>query len=106
MIDRRPTTQRELSGRTRAPLLLAGVACLLSSFALLAPRAAQARERSNAELPTQYQKSPFALMSLSVGLPNDGWQLRAKKLKKSDTLWIQDKSVPYSYGHPSLVLML
>jgi penicillin-insensitive murein endopeptidase len=46
------------------------------------------------------------MMSLSVGQPNGGWQLRAKKLKASSELWIQNKSVPYSYGHPALVLML
>lgn len=45
-------------------------------------------------------------MSLSVGVPTDGWQIRAKRLRASDDLWIQDKSVPYSYGHPALVLML
>jgi penicillin-insensitive murein endopeptidase len=46
------------------------------------------------------------MMSLSVGQPNAGWQLRSRKLRKSPQLWIQDKSVPYTYGHPSLVLML
>jgi len=46
------------------------------------------------------------MMSLSVGMPTDGWQIRAKKLRPSDNLWIQDKSLPYSYGHPALVLML
>jgi penicillin-insensitive murein DD-endopeptidase len=69
-------------------------------------RPAGARDRSNDELPVRYRTSPFAMMSLSVGLPTDGWQIRAKKLKPSGDLWIQDKSVPYSYGHPALVLML
>jgi penicillin-insensitive murein endopeptidase len=46
------------------------------------------------------------MMSLSVGLPNEGWQIRAKKLRASHDLWIQQKSVPNSYGHPALVLML
>jgi penicillin-insensitive murein endopeptidase len=64
------------------------------------------RERNNSELPEKYRKSPYAMMSLSVGLPNAGWQLRARKLRSSAQLWIQDKSVPYTYGHPSLVLML
>ena len=65
-----------------------------------------ARQRSDRELPEKYRKSPYALMSLSVGLPHAGWQLRAKKLNSSPQLWIQKKSVPYTYGHPSLVLML
>jgi penicillin-insensitive murein endopeptidase len=67
---------------------------------------ASARDRTNAELPAAYRRSPFAMMSLSVGLPSNGWQIRAKKLKATDSLWIQDKSVLYSYGHPALVLML
>ncbi len=46
------------------------------------------------------------MMSLSVGLPTNGWQIRAKKLRPSQDLWIQDKSVPHAYGHPALVLML
>jgi penicillin-insensitive murein DD-endopeptidase len=117
MIDRRPLTQRAPYGRdvpthgapgrsSRRSRALAAAASLLVFLTLLPPRVGHARERSNSELPSQYQKSPFALMSLSVGLPNDGWQLRAKKLKNSDSLWIQDKSVPYSYGNPALVLML
>jgi penicillin-insensitive murein endopeptidase len=73
---------------------------------LAAPAPAVARERTNAELPAAYRRLPFALMSLSVGLPTNGWQIRAKKLKSTENLWIQDKSVPYSYGHPALVLML
>jgi penicillin-insensitive murein endopeptidase len=77
---------------------------LVALLALSAP--AGARERTNAELPAAYRRSPFAMMSLSVGQPNNGWQIRAKKLKATETLWIQDKSVPYSYGHPALVLML
>lgn len=80
------------------------VLAALLPMLLAAP--AVARERTDAELPEAYRRSPFALMSLSVGLPNHGWQLRAKKLEPSESLWIQDKSVPYSYGHPALVLML
>src|SRR5690606_1148453 len=84
------------------------LACaLLGALAGLELQAeARPRERSNEELPPRYRRSPYALMSLSVGLPNDGWQLRAKKLRASDDLWIQGKSVPNSYGHPALVLML
>jgi penicillin-insensitive murein DD-endopeptidase len=67
---------------------------------------ASARERSNDELPAKYRKSPYALMSLTVGVPTDGWQIRAKRLRPSENLWIQQKSVPFSYGHPALVLML
>jgi penicillin-insensitive murein DD-endopeptidase len=83
------------------------VACAALLLAALAgPAPAFARERTNAELPAAYRRSPFAMMSLSVGSPTNGWQIRAKKLKASENLWIQNKSVPYSYGHPALVLML
>lgn len=85
----------------RCSLTLLGLLALL-----LGSAPAQARQRSDSELPEKYRKSPYALMSLSVGLPNAGWQLRAKKLSSSPQLWIQNKSVPYTYGHPSLVLML
>jgi penicillin-insensitive murein endopeptidase len=77
-----------------------------ASTAVTESAGAAPRERTNAELPAAYRRSPYALMSLSVGQPNNGWQLRAKQLKASENLWIQTKSVPYSYGHPALVLML
>lgn len=80
-------------------------AALVVAGLCVAPPAG-ARERTNADLPAAYRRSPFAIMSLSVGLPNNGWQIRAKQLKQSESLWIQNKSVPYSYGHPALVLML
>jgi penicillin-insensitive murein endopeptidase len=41
-----------------------------------------------------------------VGSPTAGWQLRAKRLKASADLRIQQKSLDYTYGLPSLVLML
>jgi penicillin-insensitive murein endopeptidase len=87
----------------RPPLWL----CALGALLLLATaRGGSVRQRSDRELPEKYRKSPYAMMSLSVGQPNAGWQLRARKLRKSPQLWIQDKSLPYTYGHPSLVLML
>jgi penicillin-insensitive murein DD-endopeptidase len=88
--------------------LLAAVTALAGLVWAL-PGAAAARSgraRTDAELPAPFRRSPYALMSLSVGLPNAGWQLRAKQLRRGPSLWIQDKSVPYSYGHPALVLML
>jgi penicillin-insensitive murein endopeptidase len=45
-------------------------------------------------------------MSLTVGHPNDGWQLRAKKLKNSQFLRVKPNSRDHAYGHPALVLML
>jgi penicillin-insensitive murein DD-endopeptidase len=86
--------------------LTAMLGALLALVLLLVAPPARARDRSNADLPEKYRKSPYAMMSLSVGSPSDGWQIRSKKLKASPHLWIQAKSVPYSYGHPALVLML
>jgi penicillin-insensitive murein DD-endopeptidase len=90
----------------RSPFRLCLIAVIaIAALTAFAPPSA-ARQRSEARLPEKYRKSPYAMMSLSVGLPNAGWQLRAKKLHSSPQLWIQDKSLPYTYGHPSLVLML
>jgi penicillin-insensitive murein DD-endopeptidase len=58
------------------------------------------------ELPAKFRKAPYALMSLSVGAPNAGWQLRGKKLKKTPHLRIKAGSESNVYGHPALVLML
>jgi penicillin-insensitive murein endopeptidase len=58
------------------------------------------------KLPPQYQRAPYSLMSLSVGYPNQGFQLRAKRLRRTAELRIKAGSEPNSYGHPALVLML
>jgi penicillin-insensitive murein endopeptidase len=92
--------------RAGSPAFSALLALFVAISLLLLVRTGRARDRAEPRLPPKYSKSPFAMMSLSVGLPNAGWQLRAKKLKSSSELWIQNKSVPYSYGHPALVLML
>ncbi len=57
-------------------------------------------------LPKKYRKSPYSLMSLSVGHPNQGWQVRAKKLRPNRYLRIKRNSRRNVYGHPALVLML
>lgn len=67
---------------------------------------AWAKERSNEDLPAKYRKSPYTLMSLSVGSPANGWQLRAKKLRPRPGLVIKPSSRQNVYGHPALVLML
>lgn len=45
-------------------------------------------------------------MSLSVGSPARGWQLRAKKLRPTEFLAIKSGTEDAVYGHPALVLML
>lgn len=58
------------------------------------------------ELPEKFRGAPWKTMSLSVGWPNHGWQVRAKRLRAAPHLAIQTKSRKHVYGHPSLVLML
>lgn len=87
---------------SRTLLALALVA--ISVLALAVPGRADARP--SRELPEKFRKAPYDRMSLSVGWPNHGWQLRAKKLKRAPYLAIQKKSRSYVYGHPALVLML
>jgi penicillin-insensitive murein DD-endopeptidase len=69
-------------------------------------RDAAARPRGDRDLPQQFQAYPYSTMSLSVGSPTSGWQLRAKRLRPSPDLRIQEKSLEYTFGLPSLVLML
>lgn len=80
----------------------------ISGFCLLfsALSAARGDARSDDDLPKAFQKSPYSLMSLSVGSPAGGWQLRAKKLRPTQHLFIKDGHRNAVYGHPALVLML
>ena len=57
-------------------------------------------------LPKRFTRPPFSLMSLTLGHPNDGSQVRAKRLKKSKRIKLKDGSEVRSYGHPALILML
>jgi penicillin-insensitive murein DD-endopeptidase len=84
--------------RRTLPLL-----CVLAGLVLAAPAVADKRAGT---LPARFYRAPFALMSLSVGAPDNGWQLRAKKLKPTPFLKIKGNSRLKAYGHPSLVLML
>ena len=63
-------------------------------------------KRDNGDLPEKYRLAPYTSMSLSVGAPSHGWQLRAKRLRPSPHLFIKPSSRANSYGHPALVLML
>jgi penicillin-insensitive murein DD-endopeptidase len=79
------------------------VAIALLALIALAPAA---RAHSVRELPAMFRHAPYSLMSLTVGYPNDGWQVRAKKVKRSRYLHIEAGSRDHCYGHPALVLML
>jgi penicillin-insensitive murein endopeptidase len=85
----------------RAWLLAALVVCL----GLSVEADGHARSRAGS-LPDKYEKSPYNKMSLSVGAPNKGWQLRAARLKKKPYLVIKKNSKGNSYGHPALVKMI
>lgn len=79
-----------------APLLAAAV-CLASG----AVSAAGGRA-----LPKKFTRAPYSLMSLSIGHPNAGWQVRARRLREKPYLRIKQGNRPNSFGHPALVLML
>ncbi len=59
-----------------------------------------------AALPARFSEYPFSVMSLSIGHPNHGYQVRAKKLSDTPHLVFKKSSAPYRYAHPALVLML
>ncbi len=68
--------------------------------------AAVVRAEPRTALPARFLSQPYSLMSLTVGYPNSGFQLRAKRLRKSSALTIKESSRARAYGHPALVLML
>jgi len=68
--------------------------------------ASVASGRDVIELPARFKTGRFALLSLSGGYPNDGWQLRGKRLRPARELRIREASRERVYGHPALVLML
>jgi len=80
--------------------IMALTAC---SLLCAGPSAAASRED---RLPDKFKRAPYSLMSLSVGHPNAGWQLRPMKLKPSKYLRIKTSSKARSWGHPALVKML
>jgi penicillin-insensitive murein endopeptidase len=73
------------------------------TMALLSGHAAANGKR---ELPERFSRLPYSVMSLTVGHPNAGWQLRAKRLRSAGPLRVKPNSVQHTYGHPALVLML
>ncbi len=78
--------------------------CLIAAGLLCMPQPIGARPAR--QLPERFQQYPFSVMSLTVGHPNSGWQLRAKKLRDTAHLRVRSRSDAYRYGHPALVLML
>src|SRR5215471_7647923 len=80
---------------------------LCAAFMLfLATCASVAVARESAPLPAKFLSGRFALLSLSGGYPNDGWQLRGKRLRPTRELKLREASRERVYGHPALVLML
>jgi penicillin-insensitive murein endopeptidase len=83
--------------------MLALAAALIAAGALPASDADASLKRS---LPGEFQRAPYSLMSLSVGYPNQGWQLRPKRLRDTPYLRVREGSRDAAFGHPALVLML
>ncbi len=79
---------------------------LFAIMVLLANTRPDAREEFDHKLPVKFAKRPFDKMSLSIGHPNEGFQLRAKRLTSSRELQVRKSSRERVYGYPSLVLML
>lgn len=61
---------------------------------------------ANLEMPRKFTRAPYLRMSLTVGHPNEGYQLRAKRLTSTRELFVRKSSRERAYGYPSLVLML
>lgn len=81
-------------------LLVAG-SCLLPTVSLGQTQLTRVRK-----LPERYERSPYHEMSLSVGSPTSGWQVRAKRLRSSAALKLKNVERGFNFGHPALVLML
>jgi penicillin-insensitive murein endopeptidase len=67
---------------------------------------ALARADSERELPAKFRAPPYSQMSLSIGSPANGRQLRAARLRPTPHLYIKPDSRERVYGHPALVLAL
>lgn len=88
--------------RAKGPsLALLILGCLVTGLGVAA-----VRSRSDADLPERFRVYPYTQLSLSVGSPGDGWQLRAKRLRATPRLRLKNAERNAAYGHPSLVLML
>jgi penicillin-insensitive murein DD-endopeptidase len=75
------------------------------SFAVLAA-GAERPDGAPRALPGKFAQRPYDRMSLTVGHPNDGFQIRAKRLMSTRELLVRKSSREKAYGYPSLVLML
>jgi penicillin-insensitive murein DD-endopeptidase len=88
------------------PLTPPGLSVALSAFLSLSLSHASPPVEGRRDLPEKFVHGRLASLSLSVGHPNDGWQLRAKRLTSNRELRVRAASRERSYGHPALVLML
>jgi penicillin-insensitive murein endopeptidase len=86
------------------PAFRAAIAAV--ALAVTAAAAPNAALRGTASLPARYSAPPLSKASLTVGHPNDGFQVRAKRLQRTDSLAVRKASSARVYGHPALVLML
>lgn len=85
----------------RVPSAVIAAVALGLTFSASAPSAQRERR-----LPDRFERAPYSHMSLTVGYPNEGWQVRAKRLRHSPFLHVKPSSRDHDYGHPALVLML
>jgi penicillin-insensitive murein endopeptidase len=71
-----------------------------------APKATPRPAGPPADVSKELQKPIYKKMSLSIGAPHAGRQVRAKKLRGDAALHVLKKGSDAVFGHPSLVLML
>jgi penicillin-insensitive murein DD-endopeptidase len=98
-----PTSPAFLRFSARFALVALTAVATLTALGGVSPARAEGKRPG---LPPRFLRSPFTLMSLSVGAPDHGFQVRAKKLRKTPFLEVKTSSRRNVYGHPSLVLML
>lgn len=83
-----------------------GVRAMLAAALSLGLTPSAAGGSKGKELPERYREPPLSMASLSIGYPNAGRHVRAKKLTGTRELEVRKSSRGRAYGHPALVLML
>jgi len=86
---------------------LYGICTVLLLLSLLpAAKGRSSGSQPEGDLPARYERPPLSVASLTVGYPNFGRQVRAKRLADTRSLQVRGRSRPRAFGHPALVLML
>lgn len=101
-----PSRRLPATGRRQPRLGRSWAVATLLAAIVIWPAGLAARSNKPPDLPKKFRKAPYSLMSLSIGHPNAGRQVRAKRLKTRPYLKIKQGSSGVAWGHPALVKML